>query len=445
MKKIKKVRQGAASFYIVIFSTLILLVVVAGFTALVVAQITRTSNDDLSQSAYDAALAGIEDAKLAYYNYQACLAGGAESARGFSDRWNCGAIIYAMEHPEDEEVDCNFVGSMLGRNVGENGVPINEGRENNMQEWYTCVKIETSLKDYRGSLSPKDPIRVIKVRLDDSKGEDATLDRIKTMRVSWGSTKEDAARNFLAWSGSGRDNYPSARDASTNPPVLGVALVQAGDNFSMSQFDASEGDRTNRGLIYLVPQASEAANGIIAARDVAKSNDKTMTNKASTVNCSDKVDAEFACSVDIELPEPVNGPRGIDNFMVAVMLPYGSATDFALEFFCAEGESCGTERVVNDGVEQDVSTHQANLKGQIRIDSTGRANDLFRRVEVRIGGTDSFAISLMGPLELWNMNSGGGGGGGSTGNDVLLQKDYSVTCEWNFGGPGDSCLQNPNQ
>ena len=70
MIKIRKFKKGAASFYIVAISTLILVIIAASFAAVIISELTRTSNDDLAQSAYDAALAGVEDAKLAYYNYQ---------------------------------------------------------------------------------------------------------------------------------------------------------------------------------------------------------------------------------------------------------------------------------------------------------------------------------------------------------------------------------------
>ncbi len=66
-------KKGAASFYMVAFSTLILVIIVASFAAIIISAVIRASNDDLSQSAYDSALAGIEDAKLAYYNYRACI------------------------------------------------------------------------------------------------------------------------------------------------------------------------------------------------------------------------------------------------------------------------------------------------------------------------------------------------------------------------------------
>ena len=100
-----KFKKGAASFYVVAFSTLILLIIAASFTALVIAQITRSSNADLAQSAYDSALAGVEDAKLAFYNYQKCLAQHETEAEGIDNNpeVTCGEIIYAMEHSDELE------------------------------------------------------------------------------------------------------------------------------------------------------------------------------------------------------------------------------------------------------------------------------------------------------------------------------------------------------
>ena len=156
-----KAKKGAASFYIVAFSTLILVIIVASFTAVIISEITRTSNDDLAQSAYDSALAGVEDAKLAVYNYQSCLEN--------SSKGNCNEVLQIMDK---KEKDCDMVAKILGRPInggeGETEVMISETREgdNNMQQAYTCVTVDNKVQDIQGTLSSEEQMKVIKAQFD---------------------------------------------------------------------------------------------------------------------------------------------------------------------------------------------------------------------------------------------------------------------------------------
>lgn len=463
----KKMKKGAASFYIVAFSTLILLIIAASFTALVIAQVTRTSNDDLSQSAYDSALAGIEDAKLAFYNYRNCLSNGAvaEEPTGSEDSLSCNNVVWLVEKSND----CDAVPYILGRKQyqkdsdieGTDDVVIQESNTsaNNMQQAYTCVKIQTELKDYRGTLSPSNQMKVVKLKF----GNDVKAKDIRTMRISWGvveSSSDVKYSNFDKGDGvvfSPIGAMSGSLKSPANPPTIAVALLQTANEFTMDDFKVVDtaGGRTDRGMAFLVPteesaDASKSKDGnyigvyngskgenYVTKDKIVKSNDRTRQNVPFSVYCpkSGANTGEFVCSTVIELPEPINGERSDENFVVAMSLPYGQpSTEFSLEFFCDEGVVCGNNFETIDidseseGGETPASggTNQASLNVQLGIDSTGRASDLFRRVEARLQGVDDYNLSLMGPLELFGSN-------GSSGNDSTgLRKNYTVTCEYDF-------------
>ena len=124
------------------------------------------------------------------------------------------------------------------------------------------------------------------------------------------------------------------------------------------------------------------------------------------------------------MPDPVGGQRNDDTFMFLVTLPYGEPdTDFAMEFYCGEGASCpNAQGDVNDN---SGAAPMANT--QVSIDSTGRANDLFRRVETRIESSDTSFPYTYYALELF-------------GNGDTLKKNMTVLCENNFYDRGTNVV-----
>ena len=427
----KRTKEGAASFYVVAFSTLILMIIATSFAAIIISEVTRTMNDDLSQSAYDSAMAGIEDAKLAFYNYQNCLAQQNNESGGMTE--NCAMIMDLMNKDNSSGEDCDMVAKMIGR--GEDGVIIEESNTNNvgnnMQQFYTCVTMSNRVSNYWSTLSSSNLVRVFKAKFDD--GVNASqVDRVK---LSWfseqdainGKTYNNFENNKVVFKKTtGIDSKPASA-----PPTVSLAMIQTANTYTMSDFDVTKGDRTNRAMVYLVPTENGssgaegnhnvAANNIITAAQFAKSNDKTLENVPFTVACNG---TEFACSATIELPKPIGGigdERNDDTFIFAIGLPYGEPnTEISLEFFGKGQASC-----VGEGNCDDASSSDEPLKlkdVQIAVDSTGKANDLYRRVSVRLDNKQDFSLSIMGPLELLN-----------DGNGESLAKDYSVTCEYNFG------------
>lgn len=439
MKSLRKFKKGAASFYIVAFATLILVVVASSFAIVIISEITRTSNDDLSQSAYDAALAGVEDAKLAYTNYRSCL----EKQPSYpdvltGDSWvSCQDIVYYMNHP-----DCDMVAHILGR-IGKNEkgeVLIQEttttgGSSNNINEAYTCAMIQTSLSDYRASLSSSKLYQIVKVDLDNG----VRAADIESVKISWYSHREGAVFNFTnVLKASFRVAFQSLKATKVaTPPTLSVGLIQTANSFTLDQINGkNQGVKTDRATMYLVPTDNVAMarsssennyvgiyNGTmnkLTPTQIASTNDH-MKDLPFVVYCDPNSSDEFLCSTTMVLPEPIGGDRSDETFMFVVALPYEQPdTDFALEFICKNNNPCSTQ-THSDGstTESDV----AMIDGvQVVIDSTGRANDLYRRVEMRLESTDSafsyprYAIQVL---------------GGNSGYTAPLEKNMTVTAEYN--------------
>lgn len=433
----KKFKKGAASFYIVAISTLILVIIAASFAAVIISEMARTSNDDLAQSAYDSALAGVEDGKLAFYNYQNCLKNSADGCTEIINWFN------KANDPKNTDDKCDMVAEILQRKIeldngNKTGVLVQETEVgNSLQQAYTCVIVRTTLNDYMATLTSNDSSRVIRANFDK-----ISASEVKSIRVSWQSDKEDATVENSNFDGDGIFGTKSPV-----PPVISVGLVQTAKTFNLSDFDMTVGDTTDRGTLYLVPVEEDSNTTDNRARDIAmngsegkylgawngaynyiaktgflKSNDKTLTNLPYAVYCANG--NEFACSATMELPDPVGGDRNDDTFMVVVSMPYaGSSTDVKLEF-------CTTSTCfVGDDVTSTESTAVSISNTQVSIDSTGRANDLYRRVEVRLDAADNaspyptYAIQLLG-----------------SGDSSLINKNISPITECNFGlGQGEDC------
>ena len=69
-----KTKKGATSLIVTMFFTLLAGILVLSFVSIMLSNINESTNYNLSQSAYDAALAGIEDAKIMLLEYNNCMA-----------------------------------------------------------------------------------------------------------------------------------------------------------------------------------------------------------------------------------------------------------------------------------------------------------------------------------------------------------------------------------
>lgn len=436
MKKMGEFKKGAASFYIVAISTLLLVIIATSFIAIIISEITRTSNNDLAQSAYDSALAGVEDAKLAYYNYQNCLksnAGMATSLNG-DGAIKCDEVRYLVESSDD----CSMTAKIVGRNgeFDESEVVVEEGDSgaNNMQQAYTCVVFKTKVSDYIVTLNSANPTRVVRP------GDSFNVNDVKSVKISWqiagkgtGEIEDGGTTGpYANLSGNGIFG-----DANLMPPVLSVGLIQTSESFDMASFDMTRGDRTNRGTLYLVPAepgeevaASEnyeiaggASGNYIASSGFLKSNDKTARNLPYVIKCSGD-DSGYVCSAVIDLPGAIGGNKINDTFGIVLSLPYSDVgTDVRVEYFKESGTN------VIAGVDDSGNTIKPITQegAQVEVDSTGRANELYRRVVTRLNVSDDAGQYPIYAIQLLGNNASEG--------DSLIEKNFWTTCEYNFGTP----------
>lgn len=347
----RRFKQGAASFYMVAIATLVLVIIATSFAAIMIAEINRTSNDDLSQSAYDAAVAGVEDARLAYYNYKNCVKSGSGDCEKYIGDDKCNSFVRE-----------------LGRGDNESEVKVQEGSGNDMDQAYTCTKIDLGSYDYLSSLNDENPTRVVKIKLADGKH----AADINAVKMSWGVNGETVEK-------------------VEDLPTLEVGLLQTGgDTFTMDSFDMTKrGETTNRGTVFLEPTSGD--NGIVKIgvddgdpNGFLKSNDKTVENTPYQVQCNGE--SEPQCSVVIALPEPVDGHRNDDTFML-MWSKIGGADSY--RNIDVKMELCDDNNCTVESEESGSEDSRVRLDMQVVIDSTGRANDLYRRVEVRLEKEDT--------------------------------------------------------
>ena len=189
MSKIKsKFKKGATSIYVVVIATLLFSVVTVSFIRIIINEANNTLSDELAQSAYDSALAGVEDAKTALKQYYECVE--ADSNTG-----KCATVRNAFEnHGFVDDDYCDAVSEALGRiSTGEDKeVLIKEdytstGSDEHIVQAYTCVLVDNTPSDYLASLGDGHTIRVIPLKTQDPNS-------VTGVRIRW--HKQENSSNF---------------------------------------------------------------------------------------------------------------------------------------------------------------------------------------------------------------------------------------------------------
>ena len=358
MKKINHSlsKKGVASLYVVIFATILFGVITLSFIRIILSESQQTNNDDLSQSAYDAAMAGVEDAKLAVNRaYQ--NGGNLSSLIG----GNCG----------DSGSTFKLKSYLYGSEPGEVKIQDTTSKGNGTEQAYTCVILSNTNDDYRSTLTSDNRTKVVPLGIGSEK-----LSSVASIEISWYS--EENGLNF-------KNPYPNEKKLQTRgntstPPVLSVGLLRTDKTINLNSFNTSD-DPNYGSMLFLptfqvnsIPPASDAVNSLStsAVNNAGKSSEP---NSPYLVKCS-KGD-QFACKMSLgggtDSIMKIGSNNYAENALLIISMPYGDTmTDFQVVLRDSSG---GVIPFVNV---------------QISVDSTGRANQLVRRVETRLDPADLF-------------------------------------------------------
>jgi len=424
MKSLKnlfgKTKRGATSIYIVVFATILFGVVTLSFIRIMLSEAGQSSDDDLSQSAYDSAMAGVEDAKIAVNDYFKCLSGG-----GTCDNKN---VI--TQHPDDPNCEQDFLlGKILHGMPDSSEVPIIateasvDGKTDASDQAYTCVIISDVTPDYRGTLTSDTRTKVVPISVTrdgaSNNSTDSRLNEVAYIDFSWYSELNRGGKNSSNGGYTLHDKFYQKNEA-TIPPTIQLTFIKVAAGHlnpnELRQANSNNGSVVNSTMVFLPNSASavvsEGANQVSAGQIVEYGN-ISSTNDPVLVACGD---GEFACTVRLEVAG-LNLNDG-DNVFLVVSLPYGDAmTDFAV-----------TLRRMDKST---VKFHGV----QISVDSTGRTNQLFRRVETRLDPADLFFPYPQYAVELGNNGDG------------TLTKNFWITANCWYSQPnepGGYCDNNNN-
>ncbi|AHB42317.1 hypothetical protein RAAC3_TM7C00001G0463 [Candidatus Saccharibacteria bacterium RAAC3_TM7_1] len=348
--------RGAVSIFIVIFTALLVTVVTVGFVQLIVQNQQQASQADLSQSAYDSALAGVEDAKRALALDKKCRASN-NTVTGV----NCVQLHTALVSSECSTLQQIFNGANSGETIVRR-----QGSSGNadvaLDQAYTCVKIIQNTPDYRRSGLTSERSHLIPLRV-------APGQSFNQVEVEWFTKKDsgldDSTPAALTYPQVSPPLLPADTDGwggDQTPPLLRAQLIQTGSNFSLSDFDNQSGDGSDANTLFLYPALVGSSS-----YSFAQDNRLTGVNSPKQVVCDRNTytNGGYACKVTLTLPRPI-GTADLRqrNALLRLSVLYNT-TRYRIT-------------LKNNGT-------PINFYGvQSEVDATGRANDLFRRVEARV-------------------------------------------------------------
>lgn len=369
--------KGAVSLFVVMFTAMLFVAVTVGFTVLMLTDEQQASDNDLAQSALDSANAGAEDAKRVLAQYTDCIERGMDMSVG-----DCNMIQTAVQAQE-----CNTIGRAAGDSSSdERMVETTVGRDEALQQAYTCVKITPNTESYVGTTRSEGDIRLIPLKTDGVSVTKVTIEWLAPADLTNVSPPTDAELESEPQSDvpvgqvpktiklPKRDEWITAKQGS----ILRVGSIQ----YQPGDINLTEIDDQSR-AVFLYPD--EVVSGVTLP-DVdlnmvdmhrpltSASDDLGAATPSSPQPSSCRLDGsygEYLCKTTITLPVAADPATTLRYITVASLY---RNTSFQVKMY--DGDAIPANLVLFRNV-------------QPEIDVTGRANDVFRRTVSRVESADA--------------------------------------------------------
>lgn len=320
--------HGGVSLFIVIFTTIVITIIVVGFTKFIIHNQQQTMQNDLSDRAYDSAMAGVEDAKRLLIAYtKECASGSTAACQTYKDaiaRQECdtisrASVVSTVNVDGNEEYRVGTVGDNQG---------------------YTCVKIATQTENVEGSISMNGS-KVVHLK---------SASDFDTIKLTWFTSKDagSAGGTSPTFSGAYPNLNPQASWRTSSPPILRTQYIPGGITLTDLDKDAH--------TAFLYPVRNGADTKYILKDDIRRAGTTRLTPQAAACTSTFATSGGI-CSKSLTIDATRDAYLQLTSMY--------NATSFVVELYN------GTTRVNFDGVSP-------------AVDSTGRAGEVLRRVRARV-------------------------------------------------------------
>lgn len=373
--------RGAASIFVVAFFMLLIGVIALSFVNIVIQDQRQALNNDLSQSAYDSAAAGTEDGQrvLKWYakNCQPDQISerAAQPAQEAQDT-NADCAQFATGDTCNVQTISSTNRDAILPGVSTNGdsseVKITQtssdatDEDDKFDQAYTCVTVTAQTEDYQAIIKDGKSDTIIPLKTVNNTPVQSIAIKwfspayIASDTVSIPDQDPDALIKPLRVSNADGDTAKGQKWGKTTPPILRVEVIPTRrSNININ--DINNATRT----IFLYPSKNAAAVDSVAINSIEPSPLAKVTAPIA-VKCDDTArDDEFACAVTLSQLFYI-GDDATQTDLFLRVTPLYNNSDLNVVLRDAAGGVIKFDNVAP------------------KLDSTGRANDVYRRVSTRV-------------------------------------------------------------